>query len=138
MIPLEVGTVSFTRRLRSTARSSPIIVEVDDELACTLCILRRHPNPGRTSHETITSAQSADAEEILDPLAFCDVSNPHPIQRRPRQSKKRKIRRLENRDEVAHTTFASHEAWCRCGATLYGSQTQFYHRGRAPAASRAC
>src|SRR6266851_7279324 len=25
-----------------------------------------------------------------------------------------------------------------CGATLYGSQTQFYHRRRAPSASSAC
>jgi len=25
-----------------------------------------------------------------------------------------------------------------CGATLYGAQTQFYPRGRAPAASGAC
>jgi hypothetical protein len=114
---LRAGADSFKRVLGSTARSSPILPEFDEKFSSTLGILRCHPNPGRTGHEAITSAQAAYPEEILDPLGLCDVSDPRPIQRRSGHRKKRKIRRLEDRDQVAHTRFVPNQLGCRCCLT---------------------
>src|SRR5213592_3120390 len=52
----------------------------------------------------------------------------------------RLVQRCELGNHPFHATFPwrPNEVRVSCGATLYGSQTQFYTRERAPSASGAC